>query len=193
MPSTDAHDVAVEMRTLPVADYKELLAQERSTSATRMSPNAAPSADMGPPVEGRPDHSDSLHAGSLATAQFGTALAPVYVAREQEDINVFADETVLLQGSRSDRWNCCRKESRDADLRQHGCACHAGRKDRRRPRGADRIAANGDAANKIGTYSSPLMRSITRFPSMSLRPTTSFDLSLASGEAIPSSIAIPAK
>lgn len=128
------------------------------------------------------------NAGGLATSQFGTALAPVYVAQEQgHPIKVYSDETrPLLQGSRLTAW----------ELRQAGidvtviCDNMAGQvmKEGRIQAvlvGADRIAANGDAANKIGTYGVAVLAHYHRIPFYVLAPTSTFDLSLATGQQIP--------
>ena len=96
------------------------------------------------------------NAGALATCGYGTALGVIRAAVEQgKKIHVYADETrPFLQGSRLTAWELMKDDiPTTRDLRQHG-----GRNDAARARsapvvvGADRIAANGDVANKIGTY-----------------------------------------
>jgi methylthioribose-1-phosphate isomerase len=128
------------------------------------------------------------NAGSLATAEFGTALAPVYVAKERGwAVNVFSDETrPLLQGSRLTAW----------ELRQAGvnvtviCDSMAAQvmKEGRIDAvlvGADRIAANGDAANKIGTYGVAVLARHHRVPFYVLAPTSTIDLNTPTGADIP--------
>jgi methylthioribose-1-phosphate isomerase len=128
------------------------------------------------------------NAGGLATAQFGTALAPVYLAREQgKTIRVISDETrPLLQGSRLTAW----------ELTQAGievtviCDNTAGQvmKEGRISAvlvGADRIAANGDSANKIGTYSVAVLARHHGIPFYVLAPTSTLDLTLDNGAQIP--------
>ncbi len=128
------------------------------------------------------------NAGSLATAEYGTALAAVYTAFERgKRIQVFADETrPLLQGARLTAW----------ELQQAGipvtvlCDSAAGWLMRQRKIdlvivGADRIAANGDAANKIGTYSLAVLAKRHEVPFYVAAPSSTFDLSLADGSKIP--------
>jgi methylthioribose-1-phosphate isomerase len=128
------------------------------------------------------------NAGSLATADYGTALAVLYRAAEQgKHIHVFADETrPLLQGARLTAW----------ELQRHGidvtliCDSMAAQvmKERRVQMvivGADRIAANGDTANKIGTYGVAVLARAHSIPFYVAAPSSTFDLSLVNGSAIP--------
>ncbi len=135
-------------------------------------------------------HSVLTHcnAGSLATSWYGTALAPLYVALEKgQVIQVYADETrPLLQGARLTAW----------ELSQAGipvtviCDNMAAVVMRQKKIGAvlvgaDRIAANGDTANKIGTYGVALLAAAHRIPFYVLAPSSTFDFTLASGDSIP--------
>jgi methylthioribose-1-phosphate isomerase len=128
------------------------------------------------------------NAGGLATADYGTALAVFFCAAEQgRRFQVYADETrPLLQGARLTAW----------ELQQRGidvtliCDNMAGQvmKEGRVQLvvvGADRIAANGDTANKIGTYSVALLARAHEIPFYVAAPSSTFDLSLPSGAAIP--------
>lgn len=128
------------------------------------------------------------NAGGLATAGDGTALAVIYAAiAAGKTIRVFADETrPLLQGSRLTAW----------ELSQRGvpvtviCDSMAATVMRQRRVqavivGADRIAANGDTANKIGTYSVACLARTHGLPFYVAAPSSTFDLSLTSGEQIP--------
>lgn len=128
------------------------------------------------------------NAGSLATAEFGTALAPLYLAHEKGiNFSVYADETrPLLQGSRLTAW----------ELSQAGidvtviCDSVAGHLMSRGLldliiTGADRIAANGDSANKIGTYSLARLGKDHSIPFYIAAPASTFDLSIADGSEIP--------
>ena len=128
------------------------------------------------------------NAGSLATAQFGTALSPVYVAREQgKTIRVYADETrPLLQGARLTAWELM-QAGIDVTLICDNTAAQVMKEKRVQAVlvGADRIAANGDTANKIGTYSVAVLAHAHGIPLYVLAPSTSFDLSLKSGDEIP--------
>ncbi len=128
------------------------------------------------------------NAGGLATAEFGTALAPIYTAREQgRDVRVFADETrPLLQGARLTAWELGQAGVDVTLICDHTAAqvMKEGRIDCVMV-GADRIAANGDSANKIGTYSVALAAQAHGIPFYVLAPTSTFDLTLASGGKIP--------
>lgn len=128
------------------------------------------------------------NAGGLATAGDGTALAVMFAAAaEGKQIQVYADETrPLLQGARLTTW----------ELQQRGvpvtliCDNMAGwvMKEKRVQAvitGADRIAANGDSANKIGTYSVALLAKAHGIPFYVAAPSSTFDLTLTSGEDIP--------
>ena len=128
------------------------------------------------------------NAGGLATAEFGTALSPVYVAQEKEmDIKVYADETrPLLQGSRLTAWEL-QQAGVDVTLICDNMAATVMKQGRIDAVfvGSDRIAANGDVANKIGTYGVAVLAKEHNIPFYALAPTSTFDLSLASGDEIP--------
>jgi len=128
------------------------------------------------------------NAGGLATAGDGTALAVMFAAaREGKQLHVYADETrPLLQGARLTAW----------ELQQRGIAVtlicdnmaaqvmREGRVDMVIT-GADRIAANGDAANKIGTYGLAVLAAYHGIPFVVAAPSSTFDLELCSGSGIP--------
>jgi methylthioribose-1-phosphate isomerase len=128
------------------------------------------------------------NAGGLATAEFGTALAPIYTARGQgKDIRVFAGETrPLLQGARLTAWELT-QAGVDVTLICDNTAAQVMKEGRIDcvMVGADRIAANGDSANKIGTYALALAAQAHGIPFYVLAPTNTFDLTLASGDLIP--------
>lgn len=128
------------------------------------------------------------NAGALATAGSGTALAVIYEAHaRQRRFRVIADETrPLLQGARLTAW----------ELQQAGievtviCDNAAGHFFARGEidlviTGADRIAANGDAANKIGTYTIATLARAHNVPFFIAAPSTTFDFEVASGDQIP--------
>lgn len=128
------------------------------------------------------------NAGGLATAGDGTALAVMFAAAAQgKQIHVYADETrPLLQGARLTTWEL---QQRGVPVTlicdsMAGWAMHEGRV-QAVITGADRIAANGDAANKIGTYSVALLAKAHGIPFYVAAPSSTFDLSLTSGEKIP--------
>jgi methylthioribose-1-phosphate isomerase len=128
------------------------------------------------------------NAGGLATAEFGTALAPIYVAQEQgKRIKVVADETrPLLQGSRLTALELM-NAGIDVTVICDNMAAHTMKTKQIDAVmvGADRIAANGDAANKIGTYGLAILAHEHGVPFYVLAPTSTLDMSLASGDDIP--------
>jgi methylthioribose-1-phosphate isomerase len=128
------------------------------------------------------------NAGSLATAGYGTALGVIRAAWEQgKKINVIADETrPVLQGSRLTAWELMQDQipvtlitdnMAGSLMRQgkiHLCIV-----------GADRIAANGDVANKIGTYSVAVLAKAHNIPFYVAAPYSTIDLKMTSGDEIP--------
>ena len=128
------------------------------------------------------------NAGGLATADYGTALAVFFAAQEQgKDLHVFVDETrPLLQGSRLTAWELAQRGIA-ATLICDSMAAQVMREGRVQAvvTGADRIAANGDAANKIGTYSVALAAAAHEIPFYVAAPSSTFDLAIASGDEIP--------
>ena len=128
------------------------------------------------------------NAGGLATADYGTALAVMFAAHEQgKQIRVYADETrPLLQGARLTTWELM-QAGIDVTLicdNMAGLVMKQGKIDCVIV-GADRIAANGDAANKIGTYSVAVLAKEHGVPFYVAAPVSTFDLTLDSGDEIP--------
>lgn len=128
------------------------------------------------------------NAGALATGGYGTALGVIRAAREMgKKIKVYADETrPLLQGARLTAWEL-RQDGFDVTLITDGMA-GALMRTRRIDAvvvGADRIAANGDTANKIGTYGLAVLASHHTVPFFVAAPASTFDTSLAAGCDIP--------
>ncbi|HEY4330048.1 MAG TPA: S-methyl-5-thioribose-1-phosphate isomerase, partial [Phycisphaerae bacterium] len=128
------------------------------------------------------------NAGALATADQGTALSIIYEAQKLGmKFHVYADETrPLLQGARLTAWEL-QASGVDVTLicdNMAGLVMKQG-KVQAVIVGADRIARNGDTANKIGTYSVALLARAHDIPFYVAAPSNSFDLSLASGEEIP--------
>ncbi|HEV2946306.1 MAG TPA: S-methyl-5-thioribose-1-phosphate isomerase [Gemmataceae bacterium] len=128
------------------------------------------------------------NAGGLATADYGTALAVLFTAAERgRRFRVFADETrPLLQGSRLTAWEL-HERGIDTVLICDNMAAQVMKEGKIHVVivGADRIAANGDTANKIGTYGVALLAQAHGIPFYVAAPSSTFDLSLASGETIP--------
>jgi methylthioribose-1-phosphate isomerase len=126
--------------------------------------------------------------GSLATGGTGTALAVVYAAKKAgKKIGVLADETrPLLQGARLTAWELRRARIPVTVI----CDSMAGAVMRdKRPDcvivGADRIALNGDTANKIGTYGLAVLAKAHRIPFYVAAPSSTIDRSIKSGREIP--------
>lgn len=128
------------------------------------------------------------NAGGLATSAYGTALAVFFKAHEDgKDFHVFADETrPLLQGARLTTWELM-QAGIDVTLICDNTAAQVMKEGRVQlvVVGADRIAANGDAANKIGTYSVAVLAKAHNIPFYVAAPYSTFDFSIASGEDIP--------
>ncbi|HEY2826517.1 MAG TPA: S-methyl-5-thioribose-1-phosphate isomerase [Pirellulales bacterium] len=128
------------------------------------------------------------NAGALVTVDYGTALAPVFTAHESgKRLHVFVDETrPLLQGARLTAWEL-QQRGIDVTLICDSTAAQVMREGRIQAVlvGADRIAANGDTANKIGTYGVALLAAAHNIPFYVAAPSSTFDLSHASGEQIP--------
>lgn len=128
------------------------------------------------------------NAGGLATAEYGTALAVMYRAAEQgRRFQVFADETrPLLQGARLTTWEL-QQHGIDVTLICDNMAAQVMKEGRIQlvVVGADRIAANGDAANKIGTYGVAVLAQAHGIPFYVAAPSSTFDLSLPDGSGIP--------
>jgi methylthioribose-1-phosphate isomerase len=128
------------------------------------------------------------NAGGLATADYGTALAAIFTAHEQgKKLQVFADETrPLLQGARLTAWEL-RRRGVPVTLICDNMAAQVMREGRVQAVivGADRIAANGDTANKIGTYGLAVLARAHAIPFYVAAPSSTFDLSIPTGDHIP--------
>ncbi|MSR29960.1 MAG: S-methyl-5-thioribose-1-phosphate isomerase [Gemmataceae bacterium] len=138
-----------------------------------------------------PDHARILthcNTGSLATAGRGTALSVVFAAFDSGKLRqVFCDETrPLFQGARLTAWELLQAgipttlicDSMAAQVMKEGKVDLV-------ITGADRIAANGDSANKIGTYGLAILARAHALPFYIAAPSSTFDLSLANGSGIP--------
>jgi len=128
------------------------------------------------------------NAGALATVEWGTALAPIRVARERgAKLFVYVDETrPLLQGSRLTAWELQRERIPYAVIADNaaGHYLRSGAIDAVIV-GADRIARNGDFANKIGTYEKAVVARENGVPFYVAAPWTTFDRARRDGRAIP--------
>jgi methylthioribose-1-phosphate isomerase len=128
------------------------------------------------------------NAGALATAGYGTALGVVRAAAESgKRIAVFADETrPYLQGARLTAWEL-QQDGIDVTLITDNMAGHFFQQNRFDAVivGADRIAANGDAANKIGTYTVAVLANAHGVPFYVAAPVSTIDVATPDGKAIP--------
>ncbi|MDI6785304.1 MAG: S-methyl-5-thioribose-1-phosphate isomerase [bacterium] len=128
------------------------------------------------------------NAGALATGGMGTALSVIYVAKEQgKRISVFADETrPLLQGARLTTWELM-QDGIDVTLicdNMAGMVMKQGKIDLCIV-GADRIAKNGDTANKIGTYQVAILAKEHNIPFYVAAPFSTIDFNTSNGSEIP--------
>lgn len=128
------------------------------------------------------------NAGALATGGIGTALAPIFLAAQKgKKITVFVDETrPVLQGARLTMWEL-KKAKIDSILicdNMAGFLMQKGKIDMIIT-GADRIARNGDTANKIGTYSVAVLANFHKIPFYIAAPLSTFDFSITDGNKIP--------
>ncbi len=172
---------AGEFRRLLLAEARAILAEDRAMGRAL----GEAGAGLIPEGGGVLTH---CNAGSLATAGFGSALSPIYVAWERgKRFRVFADETrPLLQGARLTAWEL-QREGVDVTLICDNMAAWMMKRGEIDLviTGADRVAANGDGANKIGTYGVALLARAHGIPFYMAWPSSTLDLSLATGEEIP--------
>jgi methylthioribose-1-phosphate isomerase len=128
------------------------------------------------------------NAGALATAGMGTALAPIFVAHAAgKRLHIYVDETrPVLQGARLTAWELARAGI-PLTLITDNMAAHFMRRGGIRAVfvGADRIAANGDVANKIGTYGLAVLADAHGLPLYVVAPRSTIDRALADGDNIP--------
>jgi methylthioribose-1-phosphate isomerase len=173
----------------PIPDIKEALLREamaiRDEDARTCRAIGENGHDLIPEGGGVLTH---CNAGSLATAEYGTALALMYSAREHgRRFEVFADETrPLLQGSRLTAWELGKAGIQTTVLCDN-MAAQLMKEGRIQIviTGADRIAANGDVANKIGTYGLAVLARAHAIPFYVAAPRSTFDLTLENGDQIP--------
>ena len=180
--------LAHDNRDLPLDELRELIVQEAvSMQAEDEERNRAIGANGAELLSEGSRVLTHCNAGSLATAYFGTALGVIFTAHEQGKIErVWIDETrPVLQGSRLTAWEL-RVAGIPATLITDSMAASvmkAGHVDAVIV-GADRIAANGDVANKIGTYALAVLARAHEVPFYVAAPTSTIDLTVQSGDEI---------
>jgi methylthioribose-1-phosphate isomerase len=170
-----------EARAAAVTEANEL-ADEDVAACKAIGDNGAPLLKDGMTVL------THCNAGWLATVDWGTALAPIYVAaRNGVKLTVLADETrPRSQGSKLTAWELM-QEGVDVQViadNAAGFLLHRGEIDLCIT-GADRIAANGDVANKIGTYEKAVVAHANGVPFYVAAPRSTFDFACATGADIP--------
>lgn len=183
-----AHSAAVRNKNEPVSRIKEAVLDE---AREIMREDALSCRSIGSYGAGLLKSGSRVlticNAGILATVDYGTALGVVYSALGQgKKIKVFSCETrPLLQGSRLTCWELLKKGAEVTMIADNTAASlmAAGLVDAVIT-GADRIAENGDAANKIGTLNLAVLCRCHRIPFYIAAPRSTFDLSIASGRYI---------
>ena len=128
------------------------------------------------------------NAGWLAFVDWGTALSPIYAAkRKGKNIFVFVDETrPRLQGAMLTAWELSQEKIPHAIIADNAAGYYLKKGEINLViTGADRIAANGDVANKIGTYEKAVLAKENNIPFYVAAPTSTFDLKCESGDKIP--------
>jgi methylthioribose-1-phosphate isomerase len=181
--------VFAESRGLPLPQLRQrLIAEAQQIRLEDIAINQAIGRHGAPLVPDGKTVLTHCNAGALATAGYGTALGVIRAAISAgKKIDVFADETrPFLQGSRLTVWEL-QQDGIPATLITDNMAGHFLKSGRIGcvVVGADRIAANGDVANKIGTYSLAVLARENGIPFFVAAPISTLDLTLASGDDIP--------
>jgi len=182
-------DVVERLRDRPIADIKRAILQEALDMIEEDHRVCRAIGRYGAELLHDGDHIlTHCNAGGLATAGYGTALSPVFVAAEQgKCIHVYADETrPQLQGARLTTWECQQAgipvtlitDSTAATVIAQG-------KVQAILVGTDRTAANGDVANKVGTLGLAVLANEFHVPFYVAAPLSSIDMNIASGAEIP--------
>ncbi len=139
-------------------------------------------------IDNKKNYMTVCNAGSLATVDFGTALGVFYTAQKNKrEFKVYSCETrPLLQGARLTAWEL-KKSKIDVTLICDNMAASLMRKIKISGifTGADRIASNGDTANKIGTYNLAVLAKHHKIPFYVVAPFSTFDLNIDNGKQIP--------
>ncbi len=182
-------DTALKNKQKSVSEIKNILLNEAKTILEEDKAICRKIGENGEPLLADGDNVIThCNAGGLATGDYGTALAVMFTAAEKgKKISVYADETrPLLQGSRLTAWEL-KNAGIDVTLICDNMAAHTMKQKNIDCVivGADRIAANGDAANKIGTYSLSIIAKEHNVPFYVAAPASTFDLTINSGDEIP--------
>jgi methylthioribose-1-phosphate isomerase len=181
--------LALSLEGQPIADIRQRLIEEAlRVREEDIEINRAIGGHGAPLVPDGKHVLTHCNAGALATAGYGTALGVIRAAVESgKKIGVFADETrPFLQGARLTAWEL-QQDGIETTLITDNMAGYFLRQGRIGcvVVGADRIARNGDVANKIGTYSVAVLAKENGVPFYVAAPISTLDLSLTSGDQIP--------
>jgi methylthioribose-1-phosphate isomerase len=180
---------ALAARGLPLPDVRaRLLAEAQAIRDEDIAANRAMGAHGAALVPPKARILTHCNAGALATAGYGTALGVVRAAHAQGKVAlVWVDETrPVMQGSRLTAWECVREGIPHRLIADVVAASVMARGEVDLVvTGADRIAANGDTANKIGTYSLAVLAAHHQVPFYVAAPFSTIDPALPSGAAIP--------
>jgi len=181
--------VALASGTLPLTEMRvRLLAEAQAIRDEDIAANRAMGAHGASLVPPNARILTHCNAGALATAGYGTALGVVRAAHAQGKVAlVWVDETrPVMQGSRLTAWECVREAIPHRLIADVVAASVMARGEVDLVvTGADRIAANGDTANKIGTYSLAVLAAHHQVPFYVAAPFSTIDPALASGAEIP--------
>jgi methylthioribose-1-phosphate isomerase len=177
------------LRSRPIGEIRQRMVQEaRLMREEDIAINRAMGRNGAPLVPDGKTVLTHCNAGALATAGYGTALGVIRAAIESgKRVDVFADETrPFLQGARLTVWEL-QQDGIPTTLITDNMAGHFMKSGRIGcvVVGADRIAANGDVANKVGTYSVAVLARENGVPFYVAAPISTLDLTLASGDQIP--------
>jgi methylthioribose-1-phosphate isomerase len=174
-------DMIAALKSRMVVEAQRILAEDIAINEAMGRHGAALMPDSGTVLT-------HCNAGALATGGYGTALGVIRAAvAAGKRIDVFADETrPFLQGARLTAWELA-KDSIPVTLITDNMAGHFMKSGQIKAAivGADRIAGNGDVANKIGTYSVAVLAKENQIPFYVAAPLSTIDMSLASGDQIP--------
>ena len=181
--------VYADVKHLPLASIRERLVTEAQTIREEdIAINRAIGKNGAALVPDGKTVLTHCNAGALATAGFGTALGVIRAAVEMgKKVDVFADETrPFLQGARLTAWEL-QRDGIETTLITDNMAGHFLKSGRIGCVivGADRIAANGDVANKVGTYGVAVLAKENGVPFYVAAPISTLDLTLESGDEIP--------
>ncbi len=179
----------LSLRGRPIDEIRKRLVEEaRLVKEEDIAINRAIGRNGAPLVPDRKTILTHCNAGALATAGYGTALGVVRAAFDSgKQVDVFADETrPFLQGARLTVWEL-QRDGIPTTLITDNMAGHFMKSGRIGcvVVGADRIAANGDVANKVGTYSVAVLAKENGVPFFVAAPISTLDLTLATGDQIP--------